>query len=101
MNQSAALGTSATFTCRGNGEIVWIFGSIQVRGPIVAAFLAEAGIQAEVGQSMSSTSVISATESNNGTEIRCRIETGNITDGITFQESEPAFLLVSGKSLKC
>ena len=89
-----------TFTCRGNGEIVWIVGGIQIRSPLRVAAVAEEGIFVEVGRRNFSQLVMTASVNLNTSVLRfivCRVETGDIITESDSVDSEEVSLFVFGE----
>ena len=93
-NITAALGTNATFSCRGNGDIIWEIASTQVMTEQLVQLFAREKVYVPLPTPSVSELIMTATEMNNFTRtIRC------VIDPILFftQESAPVRLLVYGE----
>ena len=97
-NTTAALGTNATFSCHGNGNVFWeIDGTQVVTEDLVQAF-AEAEVYVLLPTPSVSQLIITATEANNFTRtIQCLVDSGNVV--VPPEESDPVYLLVFGEQL--
>ena len=76
---------------------MWVFNGIQVRSVNRVEDFRAVGVFTNVGQLNESTSVILASVQTENYRIVCRVEQGNIIEGLTFQQSDPAYLRVFGK----
>lgn len=96
---TAALGTNATFTCHGNGLVVWrISGTEAVTSELVSLF-AQEQVYVPLPTQGSSELIMTATNSNNFTrEIRCVVALSSIDPPV---ESEIVHLLVYGECKFC
>ena len=98
-NTRAPIGTNVTFTCRGNGLIIWIIGGLQVRSPSRVASLAEEGVFVELGRHNFSEVMMTATVNLNMSNFRfitCRVEVGDVISGDAVN-SEEVSLFVYGE----
>ena len=98
-NVSAPLGFNRSVSCRGNGNIVWVFNGIQIRSADRIENFRTIGVYTNVGQVNESTTAIIASEMTNNYNIECRVEQGNIVNGLTFHRSPVAVFTVFGKNL--
>ena len=99
-NTRARVGRNVTFTCRGNGEIIWIFGGIEARSPGRVASLAREGIFVQLGLRNFSQVVITASLDLNMSDLRfisCQVKTGDLLGGFDTINSEEVSLSVYGK----
>ena len=99
-NITAPIGTNVTFTCRGNGEIIWIVGEVQARSQSRVTSLAEEGVFVELGRFNFSQVVMFATVNLNMSNFRfvsCRVETGDIISGSDSVDSQEVSLLAYGE----
>ena len=92
-NTTAALGTNATFHCRGNGEIHWKVNDTEITDLSLIQDFEQIGIYTPLPKDTLSSLIVTATEKNNHThEFRCLINT---------EESEKSQLLVYGECRMC
>ena len=95
---TAALGTNATFSCRGNGEVFWEIDGRQVTtdSQAVQLVFAEAGVYVPLPTPSVSELIMTATEMNNFTRtIRCVVDPGNVV--VQAEKSELVRLTVFGE----
>ena len=97
VSTTTALGTNATFTCRGNGRIKWEISGTQVSTKELVELFAERGVYVPLPTPNVSELIMTATLDNNVTRtIRCLvIPGGNVARQIA--ESTLVHLLVYGK----
>ena len=88
-----------TFTCRGNGLIVWIIGGLQIRSPSRVASLAEdQGVFVELGKHNFSQVVMTASVNLNMSNFRfitCRVEIGDVIGGDAVNSEEVSLFVYS------
>ena len=95
-NATAALSTNATFSCRGNGEILWEIDGTQVLTEDLVQLFAELGVYVPLPTPNVSELIMTATEMNNFTRtIQCLVDPG-IGVG-QLEESDLVRLLVYGE----
>ena len=93
MITTTALGTNATFSCRGNGQVVWDISSTQVRTLETVQSLAEVEVYVPLPTPNFSELVVKGTRENNNTRpIRCVVQPDNVLD--PNEESDAVYLLV-------
>ena len=96
MNTTIALGTNATFSCRGNGQVVWDISNTQVRTPDVVQSFAEVEVYVPLPTPNFSELIVKGTVDNNFTRpIRCVVEPDNVLEA--NEESDAVYLLVYGE----
>ena len=92
---TAALGTNATFTCRGNGAIIWEISGTQVHTQQVHLFALEK-VYVPLPTPSVSQLIMTATEMNNFTRtIQCLVDPG-VGVG-PLEESDDVHFLVYGE----
>ena len=95
-NITAALGTNATFSCRGNGEIVWEVAGTLVSTEWFVQLFAEVGVYVPIPTPSVSELIMTATEMNNATKtIQCLVDPGIGVGEV--EESDPVHLTVFGE----
>ena len=93
---TAALGTNATFSCRGNGEIRWEIDGTQVLTEWQVQLFAEEGVYVPLPTPRVSELIMTATETNNFTRsVMCQVDPGIGVGEVN--ESDPVHLTVFGK----
>ena len=97
LNTTAALGTNATFSCRGNDNITWEISNTQIRDPNQVRKHAQYGIYAPLPKPNISELIITATNVTNFTiSIICLVGSSNsLTSEII--RSEEVKLLAYGE----
>ena len=95
---TAALNTNATFTCRGNGDVLWEINNTQIRTDREVRLFAEVKVFAPLPKGNVSELIVTATPANNDTRaIRCLVEeSGSVMQP---QDSNIVRLLVFGEYL--
>ena len=95
-SNTAALGTNATFTCRGNGEVFWEISGSQVQTEQQVQLFALEKVYVPLPTPSVSQLIMTATEMNNFTRtIQCVVDPGF---GVgPYEESDPVHLLVYGE----
>ena len=92
----AALGTNATFFCRGDGSVLWQINGSQVRDPGQLPVFAGFKVFVPLPRQSFSELIVTATEVTNATlEIICVVDPGIGMGDI--DSSDPVQLLVYGK----
>ena len=93
---TAALGTNATFSCRGNGDIIWEIDNTQVRIAHFVELFADEKVYVPLPTPSVSELIMTATEMNNVTRtIQCLVDPGIGVGEVV--ESDPVRLLVYGE----
>ena len=93
---TAALGTNATFSCRGNGDIIWEIGGTQVQTELFVELFANEKVYVPLSTVSVSELIMTATEMNNFTRtIQCLVDPGIGVGEVV--ESDPVRLLVYGE----
>ena len=96
---TAALDTNATFSCRGNGEVLWQINGTQIRTANQVPNFASIQVFVPLPRDSSSELIITATGETNATLIIiCAVDQG-VGMG-TFVRSDPVRLLVYGMSVQ-
>ena len=96
VNTTTALGTNATFSCRGNGQIVWEISSTQVRGQDQVEGFNAVNVFVPLPTADYSELIVTGTRDNNNTRpIRCVVEPENVLEA--NEESDAVYLLVYGE----
>ena len=93
---AAALGTNVTFSCHGNGSVLWEINRTQVRNPDQLSDFKVEKMYPLLPRLDYSELIITATHSNNNTPIQCVVERGAAGSGNT-NESDKVILLVFGE----
>ena len=96
VNTTAALNSNVTFSCRGNGCVLWEINSTQVRNPYLVSGYKVVGVYPLLPRPNNSELIITATHSNNNTQIQCVVERGSDGSGNT-NKSDKVILLVFGE----
>ena len=93
---TAALGTNATFSCRGSGDIIWEIDGTQVQTqPFVQSF-ADVGVYVPLPTPSVSELIMTATETNNFTRsVMCLVDPGIGVGEV--DESDSVHLTVFGE----
>ena len=95
-NVTAALGTNATFTCRGNGKVLWEVDGTQIMTEQQVQLFAEVGVYVPLPTPSVSELIMTATEMNNFTRsIICRVDPGIRVGAV--EKSDPVHLTVFGE----
>ena len=95
-NVTAALDTNATFSCRGNGDIIWEIDGTQVITEGLVQSFTDVGVYAPLPTPNVSELIMTATEMNNvNRTIRCVVPSDIIVG--ESERSEPVHLLVYGE----
>ena len=95
VSTTAALGTNATFTCRGDAEVFWSISGTQAVTPEVVPLFAQEQIYIPLPTQSYSELIITATADNNFTRpIRCLVALSSIDPPV---QSEIVHLLVYGE----
>ena len=97
VNTTAALDTNVTFSCHGNGCVLWEINRTQVRNPYLVSGYKVEGVYPLLPRPNNSELIITATHSNNNTRIRCIVEGGLDGSGNTNIKSDKVILLVFGE----
>ena len=96
MNTTTALGTNATFSCRGNGQVIWDISNTRVRTVDTVQSFAEVEVFVPLPTPNFSELIVKGTVENNFTRpIRCVVEPGNVLEA--NEESDAVYLLVYGE----
>ena len=95
---TAALGTNATFSCRGTGSVLWRINGSQVRDASQLSLFASFQVFVPLPRQSFSELIVTATRATNATrlEIICLVDPG-IGMGVAVA-SDPVQLLVYGMS---
>ena len=94
-NITAALGTNATFSCRGNGDVFWEINGTQVHTEQQVQLFAQEKVYVPPPTPSVSQLIMTATEMNNFTRaIQCLVDPG-VGVG-PLEESDPVYLYVYG-----
>ena len=95
-NITAALGTNATFSCSGNGEVRWEINGTQVLTEEFVQLFADIGVYVPLPTPNVSELITTATEMNNFTrKVICQVDPGFRVGKI--EDSYPVYLLVYGE----
>ena len=79
VNTTTALGTNATFSCRGNGPVLWSISNTQIRDANQLSGFEMVGIYVPLPKDNFSELIITATLKNNATRmIQCIVDQGII-----------------------
>ena len=94
---TAALGTNATFSCCGNGDVFWKINGIQVTTEQLVQNFAELGVYVPLPAPSVSELIMTATEMNNSSRIiQCLVvQEGNVA--VKPNESDCVHLIVFGE----
>ena len=93
---TAALGTNATFSCRGNGNIIWEIDNTEVRIAHFVELFANEKVYVPLPTPNVSKLIMTATEMNNFTRtILCLVDLGIGVGQV--EESDPVHLTVFGE----
>ena len=93
---TAALGTNATFSCRGTGSVLWQINGSQVQDASQLSLLASFKVFVPLPRQSFSELIVTATRATNATlEIICLVDPGVGMGDIVA--SDPVQLLVYGK----
>ena len=93
---TAALGTNATFSCRGNRDIIWEIDGTHVLTELLVQSFADVGVYVPLPTPSVSELIMTATEMNNFTRtILCLVDPGNVVGQV--EESDPVHLTVFGE----
>ena len=96
MNTTIALGTNATFSCRGNGQVVWDISNTQVRTAGAVQSFADVDVFVPLPTPNFSELIVKGTVDNNFTRpIQCVVDPGNVLE--PNEESDAVHLLVYGE----
>ena len=97
VSTTAALGTNATFSCRGIGRVLWLINGAQVRDASQPPVFANAQVFVPLPRDNFSELIVTAT--NTTLVIICVVDPiSGISDSV---RSDPVQLLVYGKSVYC
>ena len=96
VNTTAALDTNVTFSCHGNGCVLWEINSTQLINPDHVPQFKVAGVYPPLPRPNYSELIITATHSNNNTRIQCVVEQGSSGSGNT-NKSDEVILFVFGE----
>ena len=92
---SAALGTNATFSCRGNGEIIWEIDGTQVLTEQHVQLFSREKVYVPLPTPSVSELIMTATEMNNFTRtIQCLVDPGIGIEPQSIEKSDPVYLFV-------
>ena len=95
-NVTAALGTNATFSCRGSEDIIWEISGTQILTEDLMQSFADVGVYVPLPTSSVSELIMTATEMNNFTRsIICQVDPGIGVGEV--EESDPVHLTVFGE----
>ena len=96
---TAALGTNATFTCRGNGDVFWEISGTQVQTEQLVQLFAVEKVYVPLPTPSISQLIMTATEMNNFTRtIQClTVDPGVGVGPYAYEKSDPVHLLVYGE----
>ena len=95
-NVTAALGTNATFSCRGNGDIIWEIDGTQVKIALFVELFTKEKVYVPLPTPSVSELIMTATEMNNFTRsVMCQVDPGIGVGEV--EESEPVCLTVFGE----
>ena len=92
---TATLGTNATFTCHGNGQVFWEISDVQVVSAQPVQTFVQAQIYVPLPIQGFSELIMTVTAHNNITLIQCLVATSNLINPPV--ESEIVHLLVYGE----
>ena len=95
---TAALGANATFSCRGNGKVLWEINNTQVRDASQLPTFSSICVFAPLPKDSSSELIVTASTTTNASLIIiCVVEPGANVRPWSSNESSPVQLLVYGK----
>ena len=96
---TAALGTNATFSCRGNGKVLWQINGTQIRAAYQVPNFASIQVFVPLPRDSSSEVIVTATgETNTTLMIICAVDQGVGMGNLV--RSNPVQLLVYGMSVQ-
>ena len=98
VSTTAALGTNATFSCRGIGRVLWQINGAQVRDASQPLVFANAQVFVPLPRDSSSELIVTATRETNATLVIICVMDSVIGMG-NFVRSNPVQLLVYGMSI--
>ena len=95
-NTTTALGTNATFSCRGNGEVMWEVSGTQIQDSSQLGSFAAVKVYPSLPTQGFSVLIMTGTTENNGNRtIQCLVSDPN--NPLANEESDVVHLLVYGE----